>query len=996
MCASDVSGCQGTETPASCTCETRCTEEAPNGACPVCQADPARCKGDALTEPSAEDQAAAKAVSDRIAALTGESTEEDVQAARAAYDALTGAQKALVTHLDTLTALEQRFAAAAAVAAVEELLAALPGADAVTLDDRPAIQAARAAYSVMTAEQQSQVSEALLEKLADAERVLNALLAVRGAYTITADMGQAEIDAAVAQAEGVITVQPGNYGVENTYKSIRLTRDAAISLSGVYEHFHLIIDNGADVTVQSDGAVLQGQVLDGIGSENGFYYGDYYTGILIKHGSLNVNTSLTLSDYNMAIKLGIGGSSNPAELNVGGGALLTIRNCHQTDHPSSGSADYWGGGMEEGDGVTGGQGHGATGSGIFVAGTGEAAVNVSGGAVLGSTGNWGALYATTGYLTLHVDAAAAHFDESTGWDGIYSCDNTSVSRLRIELTHGAALSCNGNRRNGITGQGDMSRWRIDASGNSTFTCDGNRAIGINNMGLVLSASGGSVSGNGSHGATNVALDAENAQLTCSGNRYLGLNITNVGAAQTNITQNSAVAVNGNGGAGIRFQVTSGTQIHDSTIEATGSGVGTSLYGYAVKPGDSGYWADVAAKATVNVTGSIVTVGTWSLYNSSGSKLPSVWNLAAGANIVRVSSNPAFETGRDIFDDPADTVAGRTIVTSGSLNGSRRNMSGTYEFATLNPQENLDDTLLKPATAVYAAPVNDYGTALTLFKVTNPYQSINVYDPNGKAAYDYTTAYDDGSDFVWAAVVVVHYDATEGTIQANGTAQSGAPEQFQNMDDGTQIGCAATDAAAGYEVSDYTINGADLHTTGRTLPTAARSGYMFGGWYYVTEENVQAAEAAAAAGAWETLYKLFAGKFSGNSAVAEEDSQITVYAKWNEPAPTPSGDPWEPTPTPRPTPAATPTPAPSAAPSPAPSVPPTPAPETEIPDDPAPLEPAPDAPADIPEAPVPQGDLPQTGSVRQSDARGLGAVALSMSAALFAGGILLRRKEKNGG
>ena len=57
--------------------------------------------------------------------------------------------------------------------------------------------------------------------------------------------------------------------------------------------------------------------------------------------------------------------------------------------------------------------------------------------------------------------------------------------------------------------------------------------------------------------------------------------------------------------------------------------------------------------------------------------------------------------------------------------------------------------------------------------------------------------------------------------------------------------------------------------------------MFGGWYYVTEENVQAAEAAAAAGAWETLYKLFAGKFSGNSAVAEEDSQITVYAKWNE-------------------------------------------------------------------------------------------------------------------
>ena len=706
-----------------------------------------------------------------------------------------------------------------------------------------------------------------------------------GEYTVKPGMTQGEIDTAVA-GQTAITVKPGNYGEGNVYKCIKLTADAAVTLiPGTYEHFHLIVDNGANVTIEAgSGVVLKGQDPEGVGSNgNGFYYGDCYTGILVKAGTLNLGTDLTLTDYNMALKLGVGGGTDPVALNVSDGATLTIRDSHQTTSPQKGDKDYWGGGMEEGDGVTMSQGHGATGSGIFVTGYGEVAVNVTEGAVLNAAGNWGGLYATHGKLTIRVDEAAVHFDDSTGWDGIYSCDDKTNTWLRLDLTNRATVTCDRNCRNGITAQGDPANWLLTAK-DSALTCNGNRSIGMNNLAMVLTDSTVTVSGNGSHGATNVALDAENSAVTCNGNKYLGLNISmvNVGKAKTSITGGSRVTVNDNGGAGIRFFVTGGTVISGSEVTALGNGVGESLYGYAVKPGDSGYWADVAAKATVDASGSTVTAGTWSLYNSGSAKLPSVWMLGDGGNVARVLYNADFEDAKDIFDDVAATVAGRTVLTSGSLKGTRLHMSGTAEFDSLNPAVYLDEelTLLKEdGAAVYAAPVNNFGTALTMFKVTNEYQSIPVYDPNEKARYTYPTAYDEETDWVWAPVAVVHYDATEGTIDAPGTAQRGGAEAFLNLDDGSRIGCAATDSAAGWEVSDYTISGAALETLNRTLPTAAREGYRFGGWYYVADEDVDAAAGAAARGDWAALYALFAGEFTGKTPVAEEDSQITVYAKW---------------------------------------------------------------------------------------------------------------------
>ena len=110
-------------------------------------------------------------VNDKINALTNDSTKEDVQAARKAYDALTDSQKDSI-QADTykkLTDQEARLAAADVSAAI----AALPEAAKVQLSDASAISAARSAYDALTADQQKQVTN--LDKLTADEAALNAL-----------------------------------------------------------------------------------------------------------------------------------------------------------------------------------------------------------------------------------------------------------------------------------------------------------------------------------------------------------------------------------------------------------------------------------------------------------------------------------------------------------------------------------------------------------------------------------------------------------------------------------------------------------------------------------------------------------------------------------------------------------------------------------------------------------------------------------------------------
>ena len=118
------------------------------------------------------DLKAAKAVDDMIDAI-GEVTLESegaIDAARAAYEALTEAQQAEVKSYDKLTAAEARLADLKAAKAVDDMIDAIGE---VTLESEGAIDAARAAYEALTEAQQAEVKS--YDKLTAAEARLAVL-----------------------------------------------------------------------------------------------------------------------------------------------------------------------------------------------------------------------------------------------------------------------------------------------------------------------------------------------------------------------------------------------------------------------------------------------------------------------------------------------------------------------------------------------------------------------------------------------------------------------------------------------------------------------------------------------------------------------------------------------------------------------------------------------------------------------------------------------------
>lgn len=134
----------------------------------------------------ANDAKLAKVVTDQIAALpaVAKLTLTDkaaVTAARTAYDALTTAQKALVTNLGTLTAAEakitelQTAADKVAAKAVSDQIAALPAVDKLALTDKDAVAAARAVYDALSEAQKKLVTN--LSTLTAAEAQMAKLLA---------------------------------------------------------------------------------------------------------------------------------------------------------------------------------------------------------------------------------------------------------------------------------------------------------------------------------------------------------------------------------------------------------------------------------------------------------------------------------------------------------------------------------------------------------------------------------------------------------------------------------------------------------------------------------------------------------------------------------------------------------------------------------------------------------------------------------------------------
>ena len=101
----------------------------------------------------------------------------DILAARAAYEALTDDQKALIDEdtLKKLTDAEDALLDNAAAEIVKAMINSLPDADDVTMNDKPAIEAARAAYDNLTDAQKAKIDEDTYKKLTDAEEALNSL-----------------------------------------------------------------------------------------------------------------------------------------------------------------------------------------------------------------------------------------------------------------------------------------------------------------------------------------------------------------------------------------------------------------------------------------------------------------------------------------------------------------------------------------------------------------------------------------------------------------------------------------------------------------------------------------------------------------------------------------------------------------------------------------------------------------------------------------------------
>ena len=154
------------------------------------------------------DAAAAKAVDDLIDAI-GEVTLESgdaIKAARAAYDALTDTQKELVKNYEELTAAEEAYTAlvdAAAAKAVDDLIDAIGE---VTADSGDAIKAARAAYDALTDTQKELVKN--YEKLLAAEELYEELTASAAAIAQKAAeearKAQEEAEAAQKAAEEAV------------------------------------------------------------------------------------------------------------------------------------------------------------------------------------------------------------------------------------------------------------------------------------------------------------------------------------------------------------------------------------------------------------------------------------------------------------------------------------------------------------------------------------------------------------------------------------------------------------------------------------------------------------------------------------------------------------------------------------------------------------------------------------------------------------------------
>ena len=200
------------------------------------------------------DLKAAKAVDDMIDAI-GEVTlesEEAIAAARAAYEALTEAQKAEVKSYDKLTAAEARLANLKAAKPVDDMIDAIGE---VTLESEDAIAAARAAYEALTEAQKAEVKS--YDKLTAAEARLADLKAAKAVDDMIDAIGEVTlesenaIDAARAAYEALTEAQQAEV---KSYDKLTAA-EARLAVLKPAKPVEKLIDAIGEVTLGSESAI---------------------------------------------------------------------------------------------------------------------------------------------------------------------------------------------------------------------------------------------------------------------------------------------------------------------------------------------------------------------------------------------------------------------------------------------------------------------------------------------------------------------------------------------------------------------------------------------------------------------------------------------------------------------------------------------------------------------------------------------------------------------
>ena len=824
--------------------------------------------------------------------------------------------------------------------------------------------AARQAYDALaTEEEKAQVTnysllEAMEENIAYIMQAVNTL---PESNVITENMTQEEVDA-ILQSNATVTIEPGNYGIENEKKHITLNltqgHQTINLLSGEY--------NRLMITVLSEENILN--------SDHATIYGDVSTvfnqspAIYVPYGSINISGNLTIDEHDYGIILGYTNatSTNTSAIKLTTNSTLNILNCKTVNGISS----YDGGVVAAGTdyfSYVDTQGDGTRGSGITSKGQGTVTLNFETNSSMNVTNCSGSgMFFINSSVKLELNEATIHLDSNT--QGI--CMNTDFASDFTANLYNSNLTCDNNKSNGITGQNRP--YLFNLSDQSTLSASYNSGIG--SFYIIVDNSTVTVNNNKSHGATNISMTAiSSPNLSFSNNAYIGLNITKLNdGEQTTRIESSTINANNNGGPGIRFYKDgSGTTIQDSIIYANGNGHGEDIYGYPVNKRDSGYFAGIVGKDNVDIKNSVIisdnSATAYSLYDTSSS---SAALYVDGTDIIALNGTSS-DTNIDIFDDynSSNQHTGRTIVAGGSLQAEFSKTHGADKYNSWNLK--IPSNSGSKDTAQYSAPVNNSSTALVRFDL---HQSINremsseintftYYDPNTQDKTEYTFRYNktgedldssvSGNAYVWAPVSILHYDATEGQIDETSMGTAG---ELQMASSNTKA--ILTDKRY---VDDITIYGNSLNLAEKTMPTAKRNGYVFVGWYVADDE--EKAEKLAGENNFTELYKLLNTPFTQSSKISTDLNDVskaqeekTIYAKWKTPDPTDPDPIPDPDPTPRPGGGGdedddTPT-----------IINDTPVPTTTIDDEDVPLTDLPEDTVTIDDEEVPLKDIPNTGDM----------------------------------